>query len=242
MGDYQLNYNNSSWIIANAGSGKTYILARRVIRLMLEGAPPESILCLTYTKAAAAEMRQRILKLLSSLTIFAGQKRIDLLINILGEPPSPEALTLAPELYARVLDSPSGGIPITTLHGFCQQLLKAFPFEANIPPHAEVMDEAQEAELMQLAIRRLYRLDVKRAPELAEALSFLAGVTAEQRLESWLKHLLRERRRWEAVLAYPDSDAIMRALRTLCQGKTSHPEEWRARCALMRTKLGAFNA
>ncbi|UDQ87577.1 UvrD-helicase domain-containing protein, partial [Xanthobacter autotrophicus] len=54
----------SAWVSANAGSGKTHVLARRVIRLLLAGTPPGRILCLTYTKAAAANMANRVLAIL----------------------------------------------------------------------------------------------------------------------------------------------------------------------------------
>lgn len=192
--------------MANAGSGKTYVLSRRVVRLLLEGAKPESIVCLTYTKAAAAEMRDRILKLLKSLTIST-----DALNDILGEAPTQSQIALAPKLLDTVLDSPLGGMTITTIHGFCQQLLGSFPIEAGISPHAILLDDREQYELMQTAIHRLYANDD--AP-IQESLAFITEIAAEARLGDWLTAIIRQRRDWAGL---NHSTAILEEI------KASHP-------------------
>src|SRR3979411_2158675 len=60
----------SAWVSANAGSGKTHVLAQRVIRLLLEGASPERILCITFTKAASANMAKRVFDTLAQWTAY----------------------------------------------------------------------------------------------------------------------------------------------------------------------------
>ena len=117
---------------ASAGTGKTQVLTARVLRLLLKGARPESILCLTFTKAAAAEMANRIG---ARLAAWVRLKRSELWSDLeaLGETPSDRLVERARQLFARVLDCP-GGLKIQTIHAFSQSLLAAFPAEAGIAP------------------------------------------------------------------------------------------------------------
>src|SRR5262245_15379020 len=110
------------WLSASAGTGKTHVLTARVLRLLLGGAAPEAILCLTFTKAGAAEMAERIHR---RLAWWAGLKDGELLkrdLTRLGEDSGPEAQARARRLFARVLDAPGGGLRIQTIHAFCQTL------------------------------------------------------------------------------------------------------------------------
>ena len=134
----------SVWVSANAGSGKTYVLATRVIRLLLAGTDPSRILCLTYTKTAAAEMKDRVFKRLGAwVTMPEGDLRKALRELESGEPDAAK-LAFARCLFARALETP-GGLKIQTIHAFCDALLRRFPLEAGISPRFEVLDDRQKA-------------------------------------------------------------------------------------------------
>lgn len=133
----------STWLSANAGSGKTRVLTDRVARLLLEGVLPQHILCLTYTKAAASEMQNRLFKRLgawamkddSELRKELGSLGVDTLLD-------PELLGSARTLFARAIETP-GGLKIQTIHSFCSSLLRRFPLEAGVSPlFAEMEDRA----------------------------------------------------------------------------------------------------
>jgi ATP-dependent helicase/nuclease subunit A len=137
----------SVWVAASAGTGKTKVLTDRVLALLLAGTAPHKILCLTFTKAAAAEMANRIAKRLAGWATASDAGLALDLERLLGTPPEPAALTRARRLFARVLDVP-GGMHIETIHAFCQSLLRRFPLEAGLAPHFQVMDERDAAELL----------------------------------------------------------------------------------------------
>src|SRR6185437_17059276 len=130
----------SSFVSANAGSGKTHVLVQRVIRLLLAGVPPEKILCITFTKAAAANMAERVFSTLGHwITLDDGA--LDLAIRETGLPDSNERLRRrARELFACALETP-GGLKVQTIHALCTRLLQQFPFEANVPARFAVLDE-----------------------------------------------------------------------------------------------------
>ena len=138
---------SSVWVGASAGSGKTKVLTDRVLRLMLAGTPPARILCLTFTKAAAAEMSIRINRTLGIWATLPDADLEDRLYDLCGERPSAETCTAARRLFAQVVDCP-GGMKIQTIHAFCQSLLRRFPLEAGLAPHFEVMDERTAAGLL----------------------------------------------------------------------------------------------
>ncbi|WP_449232321.1 double-strand break repair helicase AddA [Azospirillum doebereinerae] len=137
----------SVWVGASAGSGKTKVLTDRVLRQMLAGTPPARILCLTFTKAAAAEMANRVNNTLGLWATLPDAELEDRLADLCGERPSPETRTNARRLFAQVVDCP-GGMKIQTIHAFCQSLLRRFPLEAELAPHFEVMDERTAAALL----------------------------------------------------------------------------------------------
>ena len=140
----------SAWVTASAGSGKTKILVERVLTLMLSGARPQAILCLTFTNAAAAEMAIRINRELGKwATCDAAELNADL-GRLLGSLPDAERRRHARRLFARVLDVP-GGMKIMTLHAFCQSVLRRFPVEAGIAPHFELMSERDSADALDQA-------------------------------------------------------------------------------------------
>lgn len=143
---------NSAWVSANAGSGKTYVLTARVIRLLLEGTPPARLLCLTYTRAAAAEMRQRVFDILGRWAL-ADDATLDGEIAALdGAVPDAARRAQARRLFATALETP-GGLKIQTIHAFCERLVARFPIEANAPVPFSVLSES-EAAAMKAAARR----------------------------------------------------------------------------------------
>lgn len=179
----------SQWISANAGSGKTYQLTRQVVRLLLMGVVPERICCITYTKAAAGEMRTRVLKALRELMLADDEKLLKLVRDSYGLTPSPDMLHRARLLFGTVLDSHSGGIQLTTIHGFCQQVLRAFPLEAGVAPHFTVADDMQTAQLQQQVKHRLLLGD-RFDEEVASAIALLAERSGEHRFDALVRALL----------------------------------------------------
>lgn len=138
---------SSAWVSANAGSGKTYVLVQRVVRLLLSGADPSRILCLTFTKAAAANMQNRIVARLRGWATMEDEDLSKEIASVEGAIPSPKRLADARKLFARALETP-GGLKIYTIHAFCGRLLHQFPFEANVPAGFSELDDRDQAELM----------------------------------------------------------------------------------------------
>ncbi|MBX3505423.1 MAG: double-strand break repair helicase AddA [Parvibaculum sp.] len=137
----------SVWVSANAGSGKTHALTTRVTRLLLAGTAPERILCLTFTKAAAAEMSSRLYARLGQWATMADGELDAAIADIDGKVPDTEMRAAARRLFARAVETP-GGLKIQTIHAFCERLLGRFPLEAGVPPQFEILDERGAAELM----------------------------------------------------------------------------------------------
>jgi ATP-dependent helicase/nuclease subunit A len=135
----------STWLAANAGSGKTRVLTDRVARLLLEGVDPQNILCLTYTKAAAAEMQNRLLGRLGAWAMLDDARLTQALAEIGVD--GPRDLGRARTLFARALETP-GGLKIQTIHAFCASILRRFPLEAGVSPQFTEIDEVQTRALM----------------------------------------------------------------------------------------------
>ncbi len=140
----------SAFVSANAGSGKTFVLTRRVVRLLLAGTDPGRILCLTFTKAAAAEMATRVFEVLGGWTRLSDADLASELRAIEGAAPDARRLAEARRLFARALETP-GGLKIQTIHAFCEALLHAFPLEANVAGHFAVVDDRGKAEMLAAA-------------------------------------------------------------------------------------------
>ena len=140
----------SVWVAASAGTGKTHVLTNRVLRLLLAGSPPERILCLTFTKAAAAEMANRINEKLGAWTAMDDAALAQDLHALTGRPPEIQDFDQARRLFAQVLETP-GGLKVQTIHAFSESLLARFPLEAALPPHFQVMDERTADEMLTLA-------------------------------------------------------------------------------------------
>ena len=138
----------SAWVAANAGSGKTHVLAQRVIGLLLAGIEPEKILCITFTKAAAANMAKRVFDTLGRWTTLEDAALDDAIRGGSAAAPSAPRRALARRLFARALETP-GGLKVQTIHAFCTQLLHQFPFEANVAARFGVFDETEQSQLLE---------------------------------------------------------------------------------------------
>ncbi len=187
----------SVWVGASAGTGKTKVLTDRVLSLMLHGTAPARILCLTFTKAAAAEMANRLADQLARWVTAAPETLIAELSKLLGKAPDEAMATRARALFARVLDAP-GGMKIQTIHAFCQSLLGRFPLEAGIAPHFQVLDERSAAEMLRAA-----REEVLGTPDLAGDIAEVSIHAQEQGFAELMEELARERGRLQRLLGRP---------------------------------------
>src|SRR6516165_6083740 len=141
---------SSSFVSANAGSGKTHVLVQRVIRLLLSDVPPEKILCITFTKAAAANMAERVFSTLGHW-VTLDDASLDAAIREAGiAHPNAKVRNKARKLFASALETP-GGLKVQTIHALCTRLLQQFPFEANVPARFAVLDERDQTEMMERA-------------------------------------------------------------------------------------------
>lgn len=190
----------SVWVAANAGTGKTKVLTDRVLSLMVTGTKPHHILCLTFTKAAAAEMSNRIADKLGQWSVMPDADLRETLGELLSRSPSESEFVLARQLFAHVLDAP-GGMQIQTIHAFCQSLLRRFPLEAGLAPHFQVMDERNAAELLKKAQDEVM-LDARlgRTPELYDALRLVTSQIHETAFPELIGALAGARGRLRRVL------------------------------------------
>ncbi len=171
---------SSVWVSANAGTGKTQVLTDRITRLLLDGVRPERILCLTFTKAAAAEMASRLSARLGGWAVARENELKAEIAALLGKPPEQSLLAPARRLFAETLDVP-GGLKIRTIHAFCESLLGRFPIEAGIAPHFSVIDERTAAELIREARDQLLGSTMSDdSADVGDALKLMAGLLNEE--------------------------------------------------------------
>jgi len=217
------NPDTSAWVSANAGSGKTHVLAQRVIRLLLSGVDPARILCITFTKAAAANMANRVFQDLRAWTMLddaaldqamkaAGVKKIDAGLR-----------SRARQLFARALETP-GGLKVQTIHAFCTQLLHLFPFEANVAARFEVLDEIAETQMLgKLSLDIL--LQAAEAPEspLGRALAQAVLAAADLTFQDMVREAIRAR---DALTRWvDDAGGVTPAMAQLSQALGVRPDE-----------------
>ncbi|MCO4847705.1 MAG: double-strand break repair helicase AddA [Yoonia sp.] len=145
----------STWLSANAGSGKTRVLTDRVARLLFEDVEPQNILCLTYTKAAAAEMQNRLFERLGKWAMMPDGMLQDDLTD-LGVSGTIDAARLrnARQLFARAIETP-GGLKIQTIHSFCSGVLRRFPLEVEISPQFKEIEDTTARELRADVVDRM---------------------------------------------------------------------------------------
>lgn len=189
----------NAWVSASAGAGKTRVLRDRVLRLLLAGVPPQRVLCLTFTKAAAAEMSRRINAELGAWTIADEPGLSAQLLDLLGRDASGDELLRARQLFARVLDTP-GGMKIMTIHAFCQSVLRRFPLEAGVVPHFRVMEERDASEMMDEAQAELLASAHLGGGDLSAAAATVARRVHETRFPDLLNEISRARAQFAEFL------------------------------------------
>lgn len=183
----------SAWVSANAGAGKTKVLTDRVLRLLLSGSLPGRILCLTFTKAAAANMSIRVFERLGAWVTLSDIDLTEELRKLEGRAPSREELRIARRLFARAIETP-GGLKIETLHAFCERLLHLAPFEANVPARFKVLDENLANELTErMTAEVLSAIACGHAPDLEPAWAIVGAEVSGDGLRNALQAALRQR-------------------------------------------------
>ena len=191
----------STWVAANAGSGKTRVLTDRVARLLLSGVSPANILCLTYTKAAAAEMQNRLFQRLGAWAMKPDAALLAELAD-LGADLRPQDLGRARRLFAQALEVP-GGLRIQTIHAFCAGLLRRFPLECGVSPAFAEMDDRAAALL------RAEVVDTIAQGPGAPALAAIARGFSGEDFDAFLRGIAARR---DAFTAPPDTAAVRRTL------------------------------
>ncbi|MCC5954829.1 MAG: double-strand break repair helicase AddA [Natronohydrobacter sp.] len=182
---------DSTWLSANAGSGKTKVLTDRVARLLLRGVEPQRILCLTYTKAAASEMQNRLFRLLGEWAMLPEADLRQRLAQIDAKPVG--GLAEARRLFARAIEAP-GGLKIQTIHSFCAALLRRFPLEAGLSPAFSEMDDRSARILRADVLDRLAEGDGR------AALDALARVFTGADLDDLLREICGQAQAFEGDL------------------------------------------
>lgn len=189
------------WLSASAGTGKTQVLSARVLRLLLTpGVDPSQILCLTFTKAGAAEMANRINAVLARwVRLDAGTLGKEL--KYLGAPFDPDTQAHARTLFASVLDCPGGGLRIDTIHAFSQWLLANFPEESGLTPGARPMED-RERDLLAREVLADMLGEADGDTPFAEAVSHFAKVKSPDDLRAWLMRCAGSASLWDGPGAW----------------------------------------
>ncbi len=182
---------NSAFVMANAGAGKTRVLTDRVARLLLRRIDPQQILCITFTKAAAAEMADRLFSTLGGWALMDEDALRSSLIDLEGDaaPRSADDLAEVRRLFARALETP-GGLKVQTIHSFCESLLRRFPLEAGVAPGFSVIEDAEATRLAASAIDALAR-SAEADAQIAADIDRLSAIRAEKDLRAFLDKEMR---------------------------------------------------
>ena len=208
------NPKSSAWVGANAGSGKTHVLVDRVVRLMLEGADPSTILCITFTKAAAAEMASRVHHRLGEW-VGLGDVELARHLHSMGNAGVTAAtLSRARKLFTAALETP-GGFKIQTIHAFCERILHLFPVEAGMAPGFSVLDERQSTEFLE-ASRDVILSEAQRDDHsvLAEAFLLISQHAQADQFDGLLETMLKQRQELKTLfMRHQSIDNIAAALR-----------------------------
>ncbi len=201
----------SAWVSANAGTGKTKVLTDRLLRLLLSGVPPERVIAITFTRAAAAEMENRLFGELvkwAALDDSSLANELEKLVGHRPENPSAAAAT-ARRLLVKAQECP-GGVRIQTIHAFCQSLLANFPLEAGLAPHFRAIDEAESEAFRAEARTGVLRASMSGAGPLTEAFRTLAGTLSVDQIGVALDAYLTKREAFlSAIRAAEGIDAYV---------------------------------
>lgn len=215
------NPQSSIWVAANAGSGKTRVLTDRVMRLMLAGVPPDQILCLTYTKAAAAEMRQRLSDRLARWTLAGDAVLARDLADLMGVPAEPAMMARARTLFVTALETP-GGLKIQTIHAFCESILHRFPTEADVPFGFAVVDDFERETMVLEARERVLARGIHGDASLEVPVERLFDMLSDASIAKAIELALAEPSKLKRVLAdVPGAKQRLRALVRLPRGDDS---------------------
>lgn len=199
----------SVWVSANAGTGKTRVLIDRISRLLLAGTPAHKILCLTFTKAAAAEMANRLNERLGNWAAADETGLGSSLQSLFGRPATSEEKAKARLLFAETIESPEG-LKIRTIHSFCESLLGRFPLESYLPPHFTVIDERRAAELREEARDRVLGAAARQDDHaINDALDHLAGLVNEDGFASVMAELDAGRHKLHALISEHGSKEVL---------------------------------
>ncbi|HTT80413.1 MAG TPA: double-strand break repair helicase AddA, partial [Stellaceae bacterium] len=212
----------SVWVAASAGTGKTRVLTDRLLALMLSGADPARLLCLTFTRAAAAEMANRVNQRLSAWTTMPPGALREELVPFIGRFPQEDDIARARRLFAHVLDVP-GGAKIATIHAFCQSLLRRFPLEAGVAPEFAVIDERSAKEALAeaaAAVVNAARAEADQPGSLADALRIVAGHAPEERFAELMGQVAGEHDKLRRALA----GGVAALRRRLCARLAAPPD------------------
>ncbi len=189
----------SAWVSANAGSGKTTVLVRRVIRLLLRDVQPAKILCLTFTKAAAANMANKVLGTLAEWVRLDDAALDQKLARVTPEKSSPALRARARRLFAAALETP-GGLKVQTIHAFCDRVLHQFPFEARVPAGFEVLDDVSEGDLLRRARDAvMIGAATDTGSALGRALATVVAAASDDSFEKALAEAVRARRKVKSL-------------------------------------------
>ncbi|MBV8850632.1 MAG: UvrD-helicase domain-containing protein, partial [Methylobacteriaceae bacterium] len=237
----------SVWVAANAGSGKTHVLAQRVVRLLLEGVAPSRILCLTYTKAAAANMAARVFGMLAGWAVMEDGDLRKAIENIGEDGIDQNKLRFARRLFARTVETP-GGLKVQTIHAFCERLLHLFPFEANVAAGFRVIEDIEQADVLAGARQHALADAAQDRDGLGAAVRRVASETWAGGFQDLLRELLNRRAQlapWLPVAETGVESALREAL-SLSEDETEaeiiremvedgiHPAEWLAIAEALR--------
>lgn len=214
----------SAWVEASAGTGKTHVLTTRMLSQLLNGTSPERILALTFTKAAAAEMANRILAHLGRWAVLEDEKlRAEIAALTPDTKTRDEDITRARGLFAQVLDLPRG-LNIQTIHAFCQSLLGRFPVESGLPPQFQVMDERTQDEILS-ATRDKLMGESRAFPDapLTKALGTLVTLAGEGDFNKLMAALLRERVVLRRLISISSAlDTVLKRALKIRSDETAH--------------------
>jgi ATP-dependent helicase/nuclease subunit A len=238
-------------VSANAGSGKTYVLAQRVIRLLLDGTPPSKILCLTYTKAAAANMSNRVFGRLAGWTTL-DDAALDREIRATGvKHVNAAQRARARKLFAEALETP-GGLKVQTIHAFCARLLQQFPFEADVAARFQVLEETQQKQMLE-SIRMEVLLAAAAKPDSAEGRALAAiiplasdwsfgvavpeAIREHRRVTDWLTHaggITEAMAELSQALGIEPGDTIERVEQEIVDGPIFPMSAWASAAAICK--------
>ncbi|MCB9985571.1 MAG: double-strand break repair helicase AddA [Micavibrio sp.] len=257
------NPQHDVWVAASAGSGKTTVLTNRVLRLLLPdpegqwaGTEPHKVLCITFTKAAAALMAIRIQKRLGDWAMMEEKKLTEELQTLTGSHPTEQMITAARQLFSKVLDVPSG-LAIMTIHAFCQSTLARFPIEAGLTPGFKVIEETHARDLLAKSVMSIiWDIECGKAPHLEKPFNQIALLTDFDNLKDTILGILDKAEELENFLTeYGKGETLRRSLLELMdlspdtteeslleQFLTTRPKQDLLRTAKLLCESGSRNA